>query len=64
MTVKKYAYPDAIQLTPHFNSSELHCKPDKKHNALMIKTTPLYFIYEDGERHDFNKKWQRDYCDL
>lgn len=33
MAVKKYAYSDAIQLTPHFNSSEFRCKPDTQHDA-------------------------------
>ena len=31
--IKTYAYSDAIQLTPHFNSSEFRCKPDNKHDA-------------------------------
>lgn len=31
--IKTYSYSDAIQLTPHFNSSEFRCKPDNKHDA-------------------------------
>lgn len=38
MAVKKYAYSDAIQLTPHFNSSEFRCKDDSKHDYFIDDT--------------------------